>query len=119
MGTITVRRGDDHRRDLTVRQPNGTPYDLTGTTLWFTLKERAEDADPGVFQHKTGVGTALVVTNAPGGLAAHRMTAAETAALLVGKAYRYDYQLKAADGTVATLDEGELVATADVTRSTT
>src|SRR5215510_2797953 len=115
--TLILTRGDDYARTLTVDlDADGTDYDLTNCALWFTLKERLSDPDEeAVLQHVSGDGS-LTITDPETGAAAHVISHAETVALSPG-AYRYDYQLVAADGTVATLERGKLVVRADATRS--
>jgi hypothetical protein len=120
MPTMQPTQGQDFRSDLAVKQDDGvTAYDLSGCTLWFTLKRAFGDADlDAELQHKTGVGTGLLVTNAPGGLATHTISATETAGLAVGLLYRYDYKLKAADGTLKPIEAGTLSVKPYVTRAT-
>jgi hypothetical protein len=115
---IVFPHGDDFSEALTIRADDGSAYDLTDGTLWFTLKVRLDDADAdAALQHESGDGL-LTITNAAGGLATHRVTAAESAALTAGQVYHYDYQIRASDGTLATLERGKLVLTGAVTEAT-
>jgi hypothetical protein len=42
---LTWTRGDSGRLDVTVTQSDGTAYDLTGATLFLTVKNALTDAD--------------------------------------------------------------------------
>jgi hypothetical protein len=42
---LTWTRGDSGRLDVTVKQSDGTAYDLTGATLFLTVKTALTDAD--------------------------------------------------------------------------
>ena len=117
-GAIVVTRGDDYSEAMTFAQDDGSgAYDLTGCALFFTVKERASDLDvDALIRHESGDGN-LTITDAAAGEATHLIGHAETDVLLTG-VFRYDYQVVAADGTVATLERGKLVIRADVTRGT-
>lgn len=115
-GAIILTRGDDYSQTLTLTADDGGPYDLTACTLWFTMKARISDADDdAVVQHQSGDGN-LTITDAAGGEASHVIPASETDGLALDL-YVYDYQIIAADGTVATVERGKLLVRADVTRS--
>jgi hypothetical protein len=115
-GTIVLTRGDDYAETHAFDTAAGDDYDLTDCAVWFTVKARTFDADDdALIQHVSGDGS-LTITDAATGAVSHTISAAETALLAPG-VYRYDYQLVAADDTVATLERGKLVVRADVTRS--
>jgi hypothetical protein len=42
---LTWTRGDSGRLDVTVKESDGTAYDLTGCTLFLTVKNALTDAD--------------------------------------------------------------------------
>jgi hypothetical protein len=115
-GTIRLIRGDDHSETRAFDQDDGSDYDLTDAAVWFTLKANPGDADDdAILQHVSGDGS-LTITDPLTGAVSHVISAAETAVLVLG-VYRYDYQLVAADGTVATLERGRAEVTGDVTLS--
>jgi hypothetical protein len=117
-GTIVLTRGDDYSEAMAFARDDGSgAYDLRGAALFFTVKERATDPDvDALIAHESGDGS-LTITDAAEGEATHEIGHAETDGLATG-VYRYDYQVVAADGTVATLERGKLVVRDDVTRAT-
>lgn len=117
MPTMQPYQGQTFFNTLAVKDDDGSAYDLTGATLWFTLKRDYADLDSAAeLQHTIGSG--IVVTNAAGGLATHTIGAIETAGLAVGLLYRYDYKLKAADGTLKPIEAGTFSVKPYVTRAT-
>ncbi len=43
---LEVYRGDDKTWKITFKDANQNPIDITGATVWFTVKENATDTDP-------------------------------------------------------------------------
>lgn len=76
---LTMRRGDTPVWELAVVEEDGSPFDLTGCTLYFTAKLLITDADPGLFQLTNGAG--ITVTDAAGGLATIQPARADTSGL--------------------------------------
>lgn len=116
-GTIVLTRGDDYPQALALDRDDGSgdPWDLTGAVLRFVVKRSLADADAdALIAHESGDGN-LEIDDAAGGTGTHVLPAAETAALDPG-VYRYEYELTAADGTVATPERGKLVVRADARR---
>ena len=120
MATIPLRRGDTYPETWNITAAGGGAYNLTGCTLFFTMKlnEAQADADAAI-QHSSGALGGITITSAVGGTATHTITAAEAATLTVGATYKWDVQLVAADGTVKTLEDGDATVAADYTRGTT
>lgn len=106
---IEVFRGDDWSMKLTFADENGTALNITGWTIFFTLKKKKTDTDADAVLQKnvtpesptTGVCT-VVLTNT------------ETLNLL--GLYYYDFQYKDDDGVVQTITSGGLTFVTDITR---
>jgi hypothetical protein len=119
MSTLTAIRGDDEIYELTLRQADGTPLNLVGASLWFTIKRSAEDSDAQAVTQKT-IGSGITVMDAAAGRADVRIAAANMAALPSKRiVLAWDCQVKDANGVISTVDRGELVVEPDVTRATT
>lgn len=101
---LQVVQGNTVRLDVAVTVDGGTAADLTGCTLWFTLKEKRSDTDANaVFQKKTG-GGGIVVLDAAGGLARITLSPDDTAVLVPSKAYFFDVKLRTPTGDLYTPD---------------
>lgn len=90
-----------------------TPIDITGWTIFFTLKLNKEDADAYAVISKT-------ITDIPSptlGIYTFVVDAAELNTF-VG-IYYYDFQIKLADGKVYTLTQGTMTFNVDITRRVT
>jgi hypothetical protein len=104
-------RGDNFTLTLTFYE-NGVIKDITGWTVWFTIKQYQDDLDvAAVLQKKVTVH--LDPTN---GVTAVSVTAAEN--LFAGR-YYYDIQYKTGGGVVQTVLSGEISFIKDITLSTT
>ena len=115
MADHSMVRGDTKYINIPVTQPNGTAYNLTGCSLWFTVKRHVGDVDAlAVFQLTIGSGIAIL--SAAGGTAQVTITPALTASL-VGNPDRlvYDVQLKSSTNEVFTIEQGTLTVKAGVT----
>jgi len=105
-------RGDDWSLKLNITS-NSVPVDITGYTYTWTLKDNADDADPG----------ALQVTSSPSGSAAQAgeviLTAnAAVTTNITPQTYIYDVQQVNDTGVVQTLLLGKVKVVKDITRST-
>ena len=110
-------RGDTLAIDLAVTL-GGTAFDLTGSTLFFTLKRKITDLDAdALVQCQTG--DRLTHTNAAGGLATLRLPAADTAPMPLNIPLVADIQVKTAAGEIYTVASGKITFSADVTLRTT
>lgn len=89
------------------------PVNLTGATLWMTVKYRYTDPDPGIVQVTTSAG--IVVTNATGGLATATIDATATTGLNVPITLYYDVKVLETSGTLSTPIAGRLFLSAPVT----
>ncbi len=102
---FAVERGDSFTRTINFS------VEITGDTIFFTIKENQDDSDDdakiqkNITSHVSAQSTQIVVT------------AAELNDLL-GK-YYYDAQWKKADGTIRTLFKGTITFGKDITRRIT
>ena len=103
-------RGDTVSWSLTFTE-NGSPLDLTGAVITFTMKSKKDDPDSDAVIQKVATLNADPTT----GLATIVIPATETYPLL-GQ-YHYDFQLVQSDGTVLTLAIGTVEVKYDITRS--
>lgn len=120
---LRMRRGDTPIWELAVTDADGSPFDLTGCTLYFTAKLLITDADPGLFQLTTGDG--ITVTDAAGGIATVQPARADTSGLTQDTKLFVDVQVSrpgAPDETFTVWPPeddypGELWVVRDVTRA--
>ena len=114
---LQITRGDTSALNVTCYQSDGvTALNITGYTLWWTAKNSASDADPGVIQ-KTTTGGGITITNAAGGIATVNLVPADTSGLSTGVALLWDLQAKDGSGNITTLAAGMVAVTADITRA--
>ncbi len=106
-------RGDTLRYKLTFKNADTKePIDLTGASVWFTLKENVNDPDSeAAIQVHTE--NHLDPTN---GKTEIVVPASETNNLEI-KTYFYDFQLVDAQGNVSTVMSGKVKVLPDITRS--
>jgi hypothetical protein len=108
---LTWTRGDSGRLDVSVKQADGTAYDLTGATLFLTVKNALTDADSAAVIRKE------VVAHDDATQGQSHFAIATTDNATNGRRF-YDVQLKDAAGGVFTLFGGLWNVTADVTTRT-
>ena len=93
------------------------PHDLTGCTVWVTVKANEDDPDnEAIYQHYMNIdgsgtvaeskGMTLDVGGAEAGIAVQELTQAESALLTPGN-YVYDVQVMTGDGRIFTPINGE------------
>ena len=104
------------------------PHNLTGCTVWVTVKENQDDPDnEAIYQHYMNVDGSGNVTESQGmtigdggaaaGIAVQELTPAESALLTPGN-YVYDVQVMTADGRIHTPINGEMESiVGDLTRA--
>ena len=106
---LTMMRGDSKTYTVTISDSAGDPYDLTGASVWFTVDDLFE---------KT-LADGIAVTAPLTGVAVVTIDPEDTEdARDYRSSYRYDVQVKLADGTVKTPIRGLFVLTPDVTTAT-
>ena len=112
MTTLYIVPGDDFVYTATVLDDDGDAYNLTGATLWFTVKRRKSDADTSAIAQlywiSGGASSGITVATPATGIAAIRIAAADTDEITQA-AHSWDLQLKDAAGVVRTVDHGTLV----------
>ncbi len=104
-------RGDSGRLDVTVKQASGTAYNLTGATLFLTVKNALTDADSAAVIRKE----VTTHDSATGGLSHFDLLTTDNAT--AGTRY-YDVQLKDSTNKVYTLFGGLWKVLSDVTART-
>lgn len=100
MSSLTVWQNETFKENLPVLNPDGTAYNLTGCTLWFTVKLASDHSlDDTLALVKLylivgGAGSGITVPTPTNGIATIKMTATQTAALTIGESYVYDLKVK-------------------------
>ncbi len=120
MTTLILTPNDTFRYTVTVIDSVGTPYPLTGATVWFTARKRIGAVDPAAYCYWVDGGAAVGITVADPdtGECVVELTPAQTA-LFVQAAYRWDFQIKTTDDKIRTVDRGVLVVRPTVNDRTT
>jgi hypothetical protein len=108
---LTWTRGDSGRLDVKVTQADGNAYDLTGSTLFLTVKNNLTDTDSNATIRKE----VTAHDNAAGGLSHFDLLTTDNAT--IGTRY-FDVQIKTSDNKVYTLFSGIWKVLADVTTRT-
>jgi hypothetical protein len=112
-------RGDTEIYDLTVTDSVGSPIDLTGGILQFTVKVGHSDPDILAVINKTtvsGAGIDLAVQSGNTlGMAYITLEPADTELMLAPFDYHYDVQWSTPAGIVTTVEDGVFSLQADVT----
>jgi hypothetical protein len=104
-------RGDSGRLDVTVTQSDGAAYDLTGATLFLTVKNSLTDADSAAVIRKE----VTAHDDATAGESHFEILTTDNAT--AGTRF-YDVQLKDSDNKIFTLFGGVWRVVADVTART-
>ncbi len=115
-----IHRGDNIDYDFTVTDNDKDLVDLTGATLWFTVKENFDETDANAeFQLCSDTPSEIEILDQVSNLgkAEIHISSTDTDGLQV-KTYYYDVQIKTSAGKVYTISEGEFIVKPDVTRST-
>jgi hypothetical protein len=110
---ITVFRGDDLSLTFYFKDSAGTAIDLTGCTLFATVKSSVEDTDANAKLAKT----MTISTPATAGIATLEATATEM--LYLRGQYILDIQIKTAAGKIQTPFKSDFYVDEDVTIRTT
>jgi hypothetical protein len=106
---LSLYMGDDFTMTINVQNPDGTPVDLTGSTVTGMVKKSASDTTA------AGNLTCTLVTPATGGQISVLLANTVSSGLTTGP-YVYDVQWKSAGNMILTLIAGTLGLTQDVTR---
>jgi len=111
--SIVVYRGDDWASSLVFADSEGNLIDITGWTIFLTVKKNKDDSDAQAIITRT----IYIPVNPPGSRVTFSIPNTETT-LLLGS-YFFDYQYKKADGTIQTVTSGVVTFEKDITRRIT
>lgn len=117
MSDLEMTRGDTRRWLLTFS------VDLTGAKIWFTAKRALSDADGAALIALSSGTSAITITDAAAGQCTLVIPPAATAGVATPSPSQplslvYDIQIRESDGTITTVQRGNLRIKADVTQST-
>ena len=118
---LSLVRGDSQTYTLTFKQSSGVVYDITGWTVYFTLKENTDLPDSAASLQKvliTGAGTNGFGTAGTAGIATVTLLPADTSSL-TPQVYDFDIQVRTAAAEVYTVLKGKLDLEYDVSRNST
>jgi hypothetical protein len=113
---ITVVRGDDHTLTFTLKDENAAVVDLTGATVFFTVK-KATIVESSTDDTNASISKTLAASDPTNGIALVYLTNSDTN-LDPTVSYLYDFQVKFSDGKIRSVVSGAFIVTADVTRRT-
>jgi hypothetical protein len=114
---LTIIRGDTYLNTLPIAEPDGSAYDLTGASVWLTVKpkgSRTDDDDDALIQLTVGDG--ITVADPASGEIAVKLTDEQTGELAADTTYRYDLQIRKGGDTFTPIG-GPLVVLRDTTRA--
>ena len=121
VNAITMFIRDDRTLSVSVNRDTGAPENLTNAKLWFTVKQRATDADAqALIQKKTanagGSDAQAKVINGSTGKAEVYIVPADTLEMNPGT-YIYDIQVTLANGKTYTITRDKITFKEDVTKA--
>ena len=105
-------RGDDHTFTLRFKDKDGNNLDITGYTIFLTVKEKVSDED---------VGAVISITQTSHISPTEGLTVVTITNVMADDLkgiYYYDMQYKDAGGIILTYMRGEMVFNRDITRRT-
>jgi len=110
---LQIYRGDDKNYNFVFKDGDGSPIDITGWILFFTVKSTVDDAinDDAAEVIKT----ISAHTNPAEGQTTVSILDTDTNGLSAGD-YYYDFQVKKSTGKIMTIMHGGLEITREVTR---
>lgn len=107
-------RGDTRTLDIQINNSDGTPFNLTGCTVYFTLNSLQNPTDDGT-DNTAALKTSTNSFSSPtSGLAVITLTNALTQPLAAGD-YWYDIQLKDGSGNITSLGANKFKVIDDIT----
>lgn len=112
-----VFRGDSMSFEFEFRQEDGSPYDISGMTLFFTAKQMAMSPDNvvGDIQWKVHFPTD---TDSQAGVGSMKVPPLTTQYLIPGTLMHYDFQLVGGIDDVVTVGYGTFNVAQDITLAT-
>jgi hypothetical protein len=115
---ISLTKGDTWINTLPITESDGSAYDLTGATVWLTVKAKndtsSNDDDEALFQ--LIIGSGITVASPATGIIAVEITDEQTELLTAGGLYKYDVQVRKGGKTFTPIG-GTVVVNRDVTRA--
>ena len=119
---ITIFSGDDRTLSLSVNlESDGSPVELTGAKIWFTVKSDSAETDAAALVQKRnaaagGGDTEILITDAAGGQAQIFLIPSDTEDADAAT-YQYDIQVILATGKKHTITRSLFCVLADVTKT--
>ena len=112
IANLSVDQGTTFTSDVTVKDANGNPFDLTGYTTEAKMAKGYAST-----RTRTSI-TSLIATDATSGVVALSLTSAQTSTLDAPERYVYDVEItKTATGAVTRVIEGIISVRPNVTTS--
>ena len=120
---IVMYLRDDRTLSVTANYEDGSPADLTGAKMWFTVKEKASDPDTDALIEKKsalagGADSQILFTNPTGGAAEVYLVPDDSNSMNPG-IYSYDVQVTLANGKTYTIVRDRITFKEDVTKAMT
>jgi len=106
-------RGDSDVFTVTFKDSTGTPIDITGWEVRYTVRENYAETSI-VSDTNAAISSLATITIGTDGVAEFNVTPSQTQ--IDPKEYRYDIQYKDALGVIKSIPSGILVVSSDVTR---
>jgi len=106
---IEVFRGDDFGTQLVFKDSDDVAIDITGWTVFFTVKKRREDTDAAAL-----ISVTVPPTDPTHGIAL--ITVSHTLTDTLTGTFFYDFKYKKLDGTVQTITSGGITFLQNITR---
>jgi hypothetical protein len=106
---LNIKRGDTWSRTIYFTDNDNVPIDITGWTIFFTVKNKVDDPDSSAIISKT----ITSFSNPTGGEAGISLSTTDTNQTI--GSYLYDIQVKTNLNEIITVMEGILTITKDIT----
>lgn len=117
-GFRPIHAGDDYDHKFTVERPPGSPLNLTGAKLWFTIKRDSKETDAQAqLLYSTDDIAEIEITNAVGGEFTIHLQSSDTGSL--EGTWCYDIKAKLAAGNIIRLARGTIEFLKCITHTTT
>jgi hypothetical protein len=116
-GFRPIHSGDDYDHSFTVERA-GTPLDLTGAKIWFTVKESFNESDAeALLAYSSDDTSQIEITNVLNGEFIVHLKAADTE--VMAGTWSYDIQVKLGTGKIITIARGVIEFLPHVTQTRT
>lgn len=97
---LHIRKGEQYNVHCTIEDKDEALVDLTGATVWFTVKDKKTDSDPGILQLTTSSGITLANQTTNKGELDIKILTTHFSSATLDKEYFYDVKVK-----LSSLDE--------------